>query len=158
MPQLDTTYFISQLFWLTILFISFFGAIKYIILPKIESIIQNRVLVKEDSESLKKKYSEEIAAITEAHKAKAEEARIQIKKLQNDSSKKFEDFCNKSREELKNKLDKKIYTSQKEIDKFIENFDSTSDYKDLVQSSAVQIINKISNSKIDDAKLKKYME
>ncbi len=42
MPQLDTTYFLSQVLWLIISFCGLYYILKYSVIPKIENVLESR--------------------------------------------------------------------------------------------------------------------
>lgn len=156
MPQLDTTYFASQIFWLCIFFTIFYLSVKYLILPRIESIIKARILVTKDSEKLAEEFAKEIEEIKNAHKARAEEVRDYVKKMQLDSKKKYESFSQKANEELQNKLSEKMIESEKKIEKFAKDFHKSKDSADLITEIASKVIGDLTSVKVDKSQLKKY--
>lgn len=158
MPQLDTTYFVSQIFWLCILFTLFYLSVRYLIAPRLESIIKARILVKEDSDKLAKQYEEEIEKIKKDHLKKAEEVRHQVQQMQLESNKKFEEFSKKAEAGLHSRLDKKMSESEAKIDKFTKDFNKSKDTAEVISYAASKIIEEASSIKVDKNKLKKYME
>ena len=111
MPQLDPTYWASQVFWLAIIFSSIYFLIAKIFIPKIKSNIDAREdkirkdieeanLLKEEADKKLKKYN-----------ALIEEAKVSAKKIISDSRKKLNEDIqikrasqrdNKSREDIIN--------------------------------------------------------
>lgn len=47
MPQLDTTTFSSQLFWLGVCFLALYFILSYVLVPKITGVIENRDSIRE---------------------------------------------------------------------------------------------------------------
>lgn len=158
MPQLDTTYFVSQIFWLGILFTLFYLSVRYLIMPRIESIIKARILVKEDTDRIKEELLIEIEQIKQDHKVRADEVRNLVKEMQEKSNKKFQDFSAKLESDLKHKLEKKLSESEANIDKFTKDFHQSKDSVDLITHAASKILDEVASIKVDKSKLKKYAE
>lgn len=158
MPQLDTTYFVSQIFWLCILFALFYLSVRYLIMPRIEAIVKARILVTEDSNKLKEKFASEIEEIKESHKANADEVRNKVKQMQMKANQKFEDFSKKAKADLQKKLDQKMADSESKINKLTEDFYNSKDSEELAIRSAAKILEEMASIKVDKSKLKKYSE
>ena len=103
MPQLDPEFWIAQIFWLVIIFITLYVIIWKLVLPKISDSIENRKKhiindlneaqkLKENAEKKLEKYQEVI-----------QESKNQAKKVLMGSNKKLEDDIEKKRNNLKKK-------------------------------------------------------
>jgi F-type H+-transporting ATPase subunit b len=59
MPQLDTTTFSSQLFWLGVCFVALYIILAYVLMPRITAILDNRESVREKNINIASAYREE---------------------------------------------------------------------------------------------------
>lgn len=76
MPQLDTTTFPSQLFWLVVCFVALYFILSYIALPKISKVLETReqtIEAKINKASLYREEAEDLLNEYEAILAKAKE-------------------------------------------------------------------------------------
>ena len=92
MPQLDPTFYVSQLFWLAVAFLSIYVGIKYYFFPRFQSIFHLRALklekrieaakqLKYEAEILEKKLKEKEASFYESVHALIHDAEIESQKL-----------------------------------------------------------------------------
>ena len=118
MPQLDPTYWASQVFWLAIIFSSIYFLIAKIFIPKIKSNIDAREdkirkdieeanLLKEEADKKLKKYN-----------ALIEEAKVNAKKIISDSRKKLNEDIQMKKNQIEKEIQKEIENAEKEIQKF----------------------------------------
>ena len=121
MPQLDPTYWASQVFWLAIIFSSIYFLIAKIFIPKIKSNIDAREdkirkdieeanLLKEEADKKLKKYN-----------ALIEEAKVSAKKIISDSRKKLNEDIQIKKNQIEKEIQKETENPEKEIQKFIIN-------------------------------------
>jgi F-type H+-transporting ATPase subunit b len=59
MPQLDTSTFSSQIFWLGMCFVVLYGILAYFLMPKITAILENRETIREKNINIASTYREE---------------------------------------------------------------------------------------------------
>ena len=118
MPQLDPTYWASQVFWLAIIFSSIYFLIAKIFIPKIKSNIDSREdkirkdieeasLLKEEADKKLKKYN-----------ALIEEAKVSAKKIISDSRKKLNENIQMKKNQIEKEIQKETENAEKEIQKF----------------------------------------
>ena len=118
MPQLDPTYWASQVFWLAIIFSSIYFLIAKIFIPKIKSNIDAREdkirkdieeanLLKEEADKKLKEYN-----------ALIEEAKVSAKKIISDSRKKLNEDVQMKKNQIEKEIQKEIKNAEKEIQKF----------------------------------------
>jgi len=118
MPQLDPTYWASQVFWLGIIFSSIYFLIAKIFIPKIKSNIDAREdkirkdieeanLLKEEADKKLKKYNTLI-----------EEAKVSAKKMLFDSRKKLNEDIQIKKDQIEKEIQKETVSAEKEIQKF----------------------------------------
>ena len=164
MPQLNPEYWVSQIFWLIIVFASLYIILSQIILPKI-------------SESLETRKSQILQHLNQAEKFKKEsekkiqeyenilnEAKNQAKKIMNETRKKLNQDINKKKNQLDKEIEKEIHATEEEIkilkNNSINNINkiaietSTEIVKSIMEvelnkSSISTIVNDISKKKIE---------
>tara|TARA_Y100000590_G_scaffold195442_1_gene221880 strand:+ start:1139 stop:1705 length:567 start_codon:yes stop_codon:yes gene_type:complete len=118
MPQLDPTYWASQVFWLAIIFSSIYFLIAKIFIPKIKSNIDAREdkirkdieeanLLKEEADKKLKKYN-----------ALIEESKVSAKKIISDSRKKLNEDIQIKKNQIEKEIQKETENAEKEIQKF----------------------------------------
>jgi len=156
MPQLDPAYFTSQIFWLVVLFCIFYASVKYIVLPRLEDIINLRVRVKGEADEESGKLKLEIENLKDLQRKKAAETRAAIKGMQLDSDKKFQSYCHQSKEKLQVNIDKKIFAARQEIDESVSDLHSSKEVSEEVVKLAASIIREAASSEVPLQKLKKY--
>jgi len=121
MPQLDPTYWASQVFWLAIIFTSIYFFIEKIFIPKIKNNIDAREdkirkdieeagLLKEEADKKLKKYNYLI-----------EEAKVSTKKILSDSRKKLNEDIRLKKNQIEKEIQKETENVEKEIKKFQKN-------------------------------------
>ncbi len=110
MPQLDPTYFPSQLFWLFVTFILLYGLVSRLIAPKFEStLMKRRVQIEDDleyAEQLKREAQLLRDECDQLLKAAQDEARDILLTSQLDIKHEIEDLSAKLDEELQEELSK----------------------------------------------------
>ena len=129
MPQLDTKFWIAQIFWLTIIFSGLYIIIWKIFLPKITYSIENRKsrIVNDLNDAQKIKDSAE-EKLKEYNKI-IENSNKDAKKIIDDSKKKLDQDIEDKKKDFNKEIEKELKKVEKEI-------------KDLKQSSILNI-NKI---------------
>lgn len=110
MPQLDPTYFPSQLFWLVATFILLYGLVSRLIAPKFEStLIKRKVQIDDDldyAEQLKREAQLLRDECDQILKVAQDEAREILVTSQLDIKHEIEDLTAKLEEELQEELSK----------------------------------------------------
>ena len=118
MPQLDPTYWASQVFWLTIIFASIYFLIAKIFIPKIKGNIDSREdKIRKDLEEANR-LKEEADKKLKIYNAVIEKAKIDTKKIILDSRKKLNDDIQEKRNQIEKEIHKEIQNAEKEIQKF----------------------------------------
>lgn len=152
MPQLDTSTFTSQLFWLCICFFSMLFIMSKFIVPKIADILEQRQrkidsylskahAVKLEAEESLKKYQEALSSATaHANKALAE------------TQEELNNYMQVKQDELARKLNKKIKDGEAEINQNKEN--ALAKVKSMSEDLALVIVKKIGLSNIDSKDIK----
>ena len=115
MPQLDPTWFASQLFWLLISFIFLYAIISKLMLPSLLHVMAAR------KDTIDGDVAASDALTQEAEKAKAQyeqaaaEARLNARKLIDDAMVEHQTKADASMAELQEKITAKLISAEKEI-------------------------------------------
>lgn len=152
MPQLDTSTFTSQLFWLCICFFSMLFIMSKFIVPKIADILEQRQrkidsylnkahTIKVEAEESLKKYQDALSDAT----CKANEA---LAKTQNE----LNSYMQAKQEELSAVLQKKISAGEAEINKDKE--EALTKIRDISEELAEAVLAKIGLNTIGSQKIK----
>ena len=118
MPQLDPTYWASQVFWLTLIFSAIYFLIAKIFVPKIKGNIDAR-------ESQIRKDINEANSLKEEADKKLKEynkiidgAKLEAKKLISEGRKKINEDIQSKKEQIEKDIQKETLSATKEIEKF----------------------------------------
>ena len=152
MPQLDTSTFASQLFWLCICFFTMLFIMSKIIIPKIADILEQRqrkidsylnkaYQIKLQAEEALKKYQD---ALTDA----TQKANASLAETQNE----LNNLVEKKQQALDLRLHKKIMEGEAEIEQSRE--DALNKVKSISEELALEIIKKIGKDGINKTDIK----
>ena len=156
MPQLDTSTFTSQLFWLCICFFSMLFIMSKFIVPRIADILEQRQrkidgylskahTVKIHAEEALKRYQDALAEATaNANKALAE------------THEELNRYMQQKQDELAQKLNKKIKAGEAEINKSKD--EALAKVKDMSEDLALDIVKKIGLSNISSKDIKEAVK
>ena len=147
MPQLDPKCWLSQIFWLILIFASLYFAVWKIFLPKITYSIENRKSrivndldqaekLKESAEKKLKEYNEII-----------EKSKKEAKKIIEDGKKKLDRDLEKKKTEFNLEIEKELAAAEKEIKYLKKN--SFSNIARIAEETSEEIIKQIINVEIN---------
>ncbi len=115
MPQLDPTSFASQLFWLTVCFVTLYIVLAYFILPRIGNTITVREThIKNDLE-IAAKAKDQAAQIIEDYETALQDAHIQALKLAQTIRDEAQSELDKQKQDLAEKLASKLEQAETEL-------------------------------------------
>jgi len=115
MPQLNPEYWISQIFWLIIVFSSLYIVLSQIILPKIsESLEARKSQVLQHLEQAEK-FKEESEKKIQEYDGILNEAKNQAKKIMNESRKKINQNIGEKKKQINKEIENEIYAAEEEI-------------------------------------------
>ena len=156
MPQLDPKYWLSQSFWLVLIFVLLYLSISKFFIPKIKDNLDNREnkidgdlneakSLNELSEKKAKEYENEI------YKAKKDVAKLLMESKKN---------LDKSIEQKKNKLEKEINSEILKAEKEIYNLkkNSYSSISLIAEEISSNIIEKLTGDKLNQSSIKASIE
>ena len=115
MPQLNPEYWISQIFWLTLIFGSLYILLAKLILPKIGNNLEARKSqIAENIEAAEKQRKESDQKLKDYEKI-IYDAKIESKNIFNQARKKILKDINTKKESLKKEIDEEIKKAETEI-------------------------------------------
>lgn len=152
MPQLDTSTFTSQLFWLCICFFSMLFIMSKIITPKIADILALRQKKIDDyldrAKETKEKAEESLIKYHEALAQATANANKSLEKTQKD----LNDLITKKQNELAQNLHNKIKESEEKITKSKQ--EALAKVKEMSEELALDVVNKIGLKEISKQDIK----
>ena len=115
MPQLDTTTFPSQLFWLGVCFVALYFIVSYFLIPKMAGILENRETIREEKINMASTYREQAEGLLTAY----EEALAQARKNAHEN---YQSCANRTileltekKKEMLQKLQKRLHLAEQEL-------------------------------------------
>lgn len=153
MPQLDFSFYISQITWLVVAFGLFFCISKFFILPKLDIILQTRTNVIETNIEFANKTAEKANKIIEECDKKMSDIKSEINNQIVLFVKEKKDKQEKQVAEMTRKINKDI---QNNITKVKNEFgDFEKEINDFVVSSVSEILSKIYSVDVEEDEIKK---
>ena len=152
MPQLDTTYWASQAFWLIIVFTILYISISKFYLPKIKDNLDNREnKIKEDLENANK-FKEQSEAKAKEYDIILENAKKEVSRIHFDSKNILDKDIQSKKEAIEKEIEKEILKAQREILELKKN--SISSIQSISGSIVSNIIENISGDKLNESSIK----
>ena len=147
MPQLDPKFWLSQIFWLVLIFSSLYLVIWKIFLPRITYSIENRKSkvvndldeaqkLKDSAEKKLKEYNEII-----------EKSKKEAKKIMDTNKEKLDADIEKKKQELNNEIEKELVATEKEIKDLKKN--SLPSITAIASETSAEIIKQITKAEIN---------
>ncbi len=156
MPQLDQTYWASQAFWLILVFSILYISISKFYLPKIKDNLDNREnKIKEDLENANK-YKEESELKLKEYESILVNAKKEVSKIYFDSKNILDKDIQSKKESVEKEIEKEILKAQKEITELKKN--SLTSIQNISQNIASNIIEKLTNDKLNDSSIRAAVE
>ena len=115
MPQLNPEYWVSQIFWLIIVFASLYIVLSQIILPKISESLETRKSQVLQHVEQAEKFKEESEKKIQEYDNILNEAKNQAKKIMNESRKKINQNISEKKNQINKEIEKEIYAAEEEI-------------------------------------------
>ena len=147
MPQLDPEFWVSQIFWLILIFSSLYLVIWKIFLPRITYSIENRKsrIVKDLDEAQKLKDSAE-KKLKEYNEI-IENSKKEARKIIDDSKKKLNKDIEDKKQKFDNEIEKELMATEKEIKDLKKN--STSNIANIAAETSAEIIKQIISTEVN---------
>lgn len=115
LPQLDHTYFISQIFWLITTFLVLYLVFSKVILPKIRDILQQRNSIIDGDTNIAKDIKIKITKIEEESKNIIQNAKAEASEILSNAHNEATSLINSKINELKDEINKKLSVKEQEI-------------------------------------------
>ena len=156
MPQLDPKYWVSQAFWLVLVFVILYISLSKFYLPKIKSNLDNREnKIKEDLENANK-FKEQSEAKLKEYGLILDKAKKEVNKIHFDSKTALDKDIQSKKEILEKEIEKEILKAQKEISELKKN--SISSIQNISENITANIIENISGDKLNESSVKSAVE
>ena len=156
MPQLDPTYWISQAFWLILVFSILYISISKLYLPKIKNNLETREnKIKEDLESANKFKDQSESKIKE-YEAIIENAKKEVSKIHFESKQILDKDIKSKKDTMEKEIEKEIIKAQKEIIELKKN--SVSSIQKISENITSNIIENVSGDKLNESSIKAVVE
>ena len=156
MPQLDPTYWASQVFWLILVFTILYISISKFYLPKIKDNLDNREnKIKEDLENANK-FKEESEAKLKEYDLILENAKKEVLKIHFESKSTLDKDIQSKKDLMEKEIEKEILKAQKEISELKKN--SISSIQIISANIVSDIIENISGDKLNESSIKAAVE
>ena len=112
MPQLDSSFFFSQICWFLLSFGAFFCVVKFLLLPRLEGIINNRKELIDNNVQFAEDVMKKVEKITDENNRKIEEVKIK-------NSEKIDNFINQLEKKNNDELAKIIKQNNEDIQRHL---------------------------------------
>lgn len=122
MPQFDVSFFLSQFFWLTIVFAFLYMLISKFVAPKAESIFTTRNQYLEENIRHADEYNKKIQHIKSTQTKNLAELDASIKNARKEKVNLLEKSFNSKKLDLANNIAMQIKNTQHDIDKYVAEF------------------------------------
>ena len=156
MPQLDPTYWASQVFWLIVVFTILYISIAKFYLPKIKNNLDNREnKIKEDLDSAKKSKDLSEIKFKEYEKILAD-SKKEVIKIHIESKNKLDKDIQTKKGAIEKEIENEIIKAQNEIGELKKN--SISDIQSISKNIASTIIENISGDKLNESSITAAVE
>ena len=147
MPQLDSEFWVAQVFWLVLIFSSLYLIIWKIFLPRITYSIENRkskiVNDLDEAQKLKDGAEKKLKEYNEIIENSKKEAR----KIIDESKKKLDGDIEKKKQKFNEEIEKELMKVEKEIKDLKKN--SLSNIADIASTASIEIIKQIINTEVN---------
>tara|TARA_B100000161_G_scaffold204865_1_gene150039 strand:+ start:120 stop:695 length:576 start_codon:yes stop_codon:yes gene_type:complete len=156
MPQLDPTYWLSQAFWLILVFSILYISISKFYLPKIKDNLDNREnKIKEDLENANK-FKEQSEAKIKEYEIILENAKKEVHKIHFESKNLLDKDIQSKKEKMEKEIEEEIFKAQKEILELKKN--SITSIQSISENIVSNIIENISGDKLNESSIKATVE
>ena len=156
MPQLDSTYWASQAFWLILVFTILYISIAKFYLPKIKNNLDNRENKIKENLDAANKFKDLSELKFKEYEKILEDSKKEVLKIHLDSKNKLDKDIQEKKEVMEKEIENEINKAQKEIVELKQN--SISDIQNISRAIASNIIENISGDKLNESSIKAAVE
>ncbi len=152
MPQLDPEYWVSQGFWLIIIFSTLYISISKFFLPKIKKNLEDReIKIKDDLETAKISKENAEKKMLE-YENSIENSKKEVLKILIDAKNKLNNEINKKKQVVENEIENEIKKTQEEIIEFQKN--SIFSMSKIAEDITANIIKDITGENLNENSIK----
>ena len=151
MPQLNPEYWVAQIFWLGLIFVSLYVILWKVFLPKIADSIENRKSRVVSDLNAAQKLKEEAEEKLRSYNKIIEDAKKDAKKIAEESKKKLENDIKSKNQKFNEEIEKELLVVEKEIKDLKKN--SVSDIKKIAVEVSSQVINHIVGTELNKSSI-----
>ena len=152
MPQLDPTYWVSQAFWLTLIFTSLYFVLSKLFIPKIKDIIDDRESkIKSDLDEAQKLKNIAETKLKE-YEQSIESGKKQVQKILYENKNKLTTDLQNKKKTFDKEIEKEMENTEKEIQKFKE--ESLLSISTISEEMASNILESISGEPMNQSSVK----
>ena len=130
MPQLDFSFYFSQISWLLVSFFTYFGLVKFLILPKLTKILDSRTKAIQDNIDFANKTLKKAQDLEQKNKSMLQKVQEEVSVNIADAIKKYSDKneqrlnttienCNQELQKKNLSIKQEIFSMEKEIQESI---------------------------------------
>ena len=152
MPQLDPKYWLSQSFWLILIFLVLYLSLSKFFIPKIKNNLDDREKkIKENLEEAKE-FAEQAEKKNLEYKNEIFNAKKEVAKIISEAKKQLEKNINVKKEQFDKELEKEVNQAEAEILKLKKN--STDKINSIAEEISSKVIENITGEKLNDSSIK----
>ena len=152
MPQLDSKYWLSQSFWLIIIFTVLYLSLSKFFIPKIKNNLDNREQVIKENLDEAKNLSELAEKKMKNYQEEISKAKRDVSKIVSDTKKQLDKNLSQKKEKFEMEIEKEIAEAEKDIIA-LKNSSSASINK-IAEEISSQIIENITGDKLNSSSIK----
>ena len=156
MPQLNPEYWVSQIFWLVIIFSFLYIFLSKIILPKISETLEKRKLQISDNLEQAEKYKEDTQNKINEYEKILIEAKKEAKSIMNEAKKKIDSDINFKKDKLEKEIEKEISDAEKEINELKNN--SIENINKIAIEASTDLVKTIMNIELNKSNVSAIVE
>ena len=156
MPQLNPEYWVSQIFWLIIIFVSLYVALSKLILPKISKNLETRKSQILDNLDQAEKFKEKAEKKTKEYEKILNETKNEAKVIMTESKKLVNQSIRKKRDHLKKEIEKEVHKTEEEIKLFKKN--SINNINKIAIETSSNIVKSIINLDLNKSNVSAIVE
>ena len=152
MPQLDSKYWLSQSFWLILIFTLLYLSLSKFFIPKIKNNLDNRELVIKENLDDAKNLSELAEKKMKNYQEEISKAKRDVSKIVSDTKKQLDKNLSQKKEKFETEIEEEIAKAEKDIIA-LKNSSSASINK-IAEEISSQIIENITGDKLNSSSIK----
>ncbi len=152
MPQLDPKYWLSQSFWLVLIFLMLYLSLSKFLIPKIKDNLDDREKKIKDNLEKAKEFSELAEKKNLDYKNEMSNAKKEVYKIITESKKQLDKNLSQKKEQFEKELEKEVKKAEKEIQDLKKV--SSKSINIVAEEISAKIIENITGDKLNDSSIK----